>query len=126
MSSFLLFLMASINKILFIIIIIIISLIINTFINIDYVILCMIFVNNIHIGQIFEGVKRTTSTKRRNNDVHSHVIPKFNIVKFTTFLFFFFYFPLLSLFSRFPLFLQVEKLQVPSGTFEKGNRSSFS
>lgn len=48
MSIFLLSLMASINNTILTIIIIIINLtiIINTFINIDYVVLCMIFVNN--------------------------------------------------------------------------------
>ena len=48
----------------------------------------MIFVNNRWYRQTFKGAKQT-GTKRRNNDVHSYIIPKFNVVKNSQFSFYF-------------------------------------
>lgn len=66
----------------------ILTIIIITFINFDYAVLCMIFVNNRWYRQTFKGAKQT-GTKRRNNDVHSYIIPKFNVVKNSQFSFYF-------------------------------------
>jgi len=65
----------------------IIIIIISPFINIDYVILCMIFVNNIvNVDKHSKPLNKLA--QRRGTTTFAHVIPKFNVVKFIIFFLF--------------------------------------
>jgi len=83
---------SSINMTLTIIILLLLLLllcliIISPFINIDYVILCMIFVNNtVNVDKHSKALNKLA--QRGGTTTFTHVIPKFNVVKFIIFFLF--------------------------------------